>query len=121
MKAVLEKDGFPLIASVEIAHGFRGRLLGLMGRGPLGPGRALHIEPCASLHTFFMRFDMDAIFLDGELRVVKIAKDISPFRLVFGGRDARSVVEVMSGWLAYDRIGVGDRLDLRRIDEAATG
>jgi hypothetical protein len=116
MKAVLEKDGVPLIESVEIADDFWGRLVGLMGRRSIGPGRALYVTPCGSLHTLLMRFNMDAIFLDDEYTVVKIVREITPFRLVFGGPDARSVVEVMSGWLSDDRIKVGDQVKLTRIE-----
>ena len=116
MKALLEKDGVPLIESVEIADDFWGRFLGLMGRKPIGPGRALYISRCGSLHTFLMRFNMDAIFLDDEYTVVKIVREITPFRLVFGGVGARSVVEVMSGWLSDDRIKVGDQITLTRIE-----
>lgn len=116
MKAVLEKNGVAIIDSVEVADDFWKRLLGLMGRRPLGRGRALHIDPCGSLHTFLMRFSMDAIFLDDELRVVKVVRDIAPFKLVFGGHEARSVIEVMSGWLTDDTLRVGDCVKLRRLD-----
>jgi len=57
-----------------------------------------------------MRFAIDAVFLDSELRVVRRVNRIGPFRTVCGGHGARSVLEVASGWLPPDTLKEGDRV-----------
>ena len=61
----------------EVAHTFAERVKGLVGRSGLEPGKGLLIERCNCIHTFFMRFAIDATFLDGEGRVVKVGMRFS--------------------------------------------
>ena len=67
--------------TAEVARSFRARLKGLIGRQSLPPGRGLLILKCNAIHTFFMRFPIDATFYDREDRVVKTVRDIRPWRL----------------------------------------
>lgn len=108
---VLEKDGARLVESVETARSFMERAAGLMGRPALPVGSALLIYRCPSIHTFFMRFDLDLVFLDRDFRVVKVVRNVAPFRLVFGGAGAAAVVEMTAGWLP-STVAVGDLLSL---------
>jgi len=79
----------------EVARTFRERTVGLIGRAGLAPGRGLLIERCNAIHTFFMRFTIDATFLDAEGRVVKVVRNIRPWRFcVWGGWRATKVLEV---------------------------
>jgi uncharacterized membrane protein (UPF0127 family) len=78
----------------EIAESFAERAKGLIGRRGLAPGTGMLITKCNCIHTFFMRFAIDATFLDKSGRVVKVAKGIRPWRLwVWGGWRAASVLE----------------------------
>ncbi|HEV3233554.1 MAG TPA: DUF192 domain-containing protein [Candidatus Dormibacteraeota bacterium] len=73
------------------------RFVGLMGRASLPAGEGLWIEPCNSIHMFFMRFAIDAVFLDRDNRVKRVVRDLKPWRvspIVFG---ARTVVELPAG------------------------
>ena len=88
------------------------RFLGLMGRSRLEEGGGLLIEPCSSIHTFFMRFPIDVVFIDRDSRVVKIAENVKPWRIMLGGKGAHAVVELAGGVLAGTAITVGDQLDL---------
>jgi uncharacterized membrane protein (UPF0127 family) len=99
-----------VVADLTIARCFHERLLGLMGRAPLGPGRALLLRPCRCIHTCFMRFPLDVIFLDAGNRVVRRVDHVRPWRAVWGGMRAESVVEVASGWLPADAVKPGDPL-----------
>ncbi len=63
------------------------------------PGEALWIEPCAMIHTFFMKFPIDVLFLDKERRVVRAIENIQPFRLSPWVGKARSVLEFAAGTL----------------------
>ena len=78
----------------EVARTFLERARGLIGRRELPPGRGMLILRCNAIHTCFMRFAIDATFLDKAGRVVKVVKNIRPWRLfVWGTWRARSVLE----------------------------
>ena len=78
----------------EVAESAFERMRGLIGRDRLERGRGMLITKCNCIHTFFMRFPIDATFLDGQGRIVKTVKGIRPWRpLVWGGWRARSVLE----------------------------
>jgi uncharacterized membrane protein (UPF0127 family) len=85
---------------------------GLLGRSGLAPGEGLLLRPATSIHTFFMRFPIDAVFLDRELVVRKVASDVKPWRLVFARR-ARSVLELADGEAARRGVAAGQRLVAR--------
>lgn len=111
---VLKKDGVTLAGTVELALRPLERMRGLLGRSSLGPGRAMYIAPCGSIHTFLMKFPIDVVFVNQSLDVTKILRNVRPNRIVSGGRGARAVLEMESGWLAADAIGEGDKLTLIR-------
>ena len=76
---------------------FAERARGLIGRPAPAPGRGLLIPRCNAIHTLFMRYPIDAVFLDAENRAVKTVRNIPPGRLlVWGGFAAKSVLEVAS-------------------------
>ena len=78
----------------EVAESAFERMRGLIGRDRLERGRGMLITKCNCIHTFFMRFPIDATFLDGQGRIVKTVKGVRPWRpWVWGGWRARSVVE----------------------------
>jgi hypothetical protein len=85
------------------------RLKGLLGRGSLPPGEGILLRPAGSIHTAFMRFPIDAVFLDRELTVVGIERELAPWR-VAARRGAKAVLELAAG--EADRVGLapGDRL-----------
>ncbi len=86
---------------------------GLLGRRSLPLGRGLFIEPTWSVHTWFMRFPIDVVFLDRDLTVLEIRKDVRPWRMAARLR-ARSVLELASGECDRLRLDVGDRLAFAR-------
>ena len=70
------------------------RMRGLIGRPPPAPGEGLLIPKCNAIHTFFMKYPIDAVFLDRENRVVKAVRGIRPWRpFVWGGWRAVKVLE----------------------------
>jgi uncharacterized membrane protein (UPF0127 family) len=86
-----------------------GRFRGLMGQRRLSEGEALLIDPCNSVHTFFMRFPIDVLFLDRDDRVLKMSTEIRPFRVAIG-RGARRVLELATGRAKLAGVRVGDRI-----------
>jgi uncharacterized membrane protein (UPF0127 family) len=85
------------------------RLKGLLGRRGLGEDEGMLLRPASAVHTWFMRFPIDAVFLDEDMRVLRVASGLKPWRMA-GCRGARAVLELSSG--ACERRGVrpGDRL-----------
>ena len=81
----------------EVAETFAERARGLIGRDGLSDGEGLLIPRCGCIHTCFMRFPIDATFLDRDDNVVKVVRNICPWRLcVWGGRRAVKVLETAS-------------------------
>ena len=99
-----------MASRAEKAETHWARLMGLMGRRSLPEGGALLIKPCSSVQTFFMRFPIDVLFLDGDGQVVKVVPALKPYRVAFGGRGARSALELPAGAAARCGVVVGDRL-----------
>jgi uncharacterized membrane protein (UPF0127 family) len=85
------------------------RMRGLLGRRNLPSGEGILLKPAPSVHMAFMRFAIDAVFLDRELRVVKIVADLKPWRAA-GARGAKSCLEIAAGEAARRGLSVGDRL-----------
>lgn len=87
----------PLAVDVDVAETFAERARGLIGRPAPAHGRGLLIPRCNAIHTLFMRYPIDATFLDREGRVVKSVRNLRPWRLfVWGGWRAAQVLETAS-------------------------
>ena len=100
-------------ASCTLADTMWARLRGLMGRRALARGEGLLLQPSGSVHTCFMRFSIDVVFLGRELEVLAVSPAVRPWR-VRACRGARAVLELPAG--EADRVGVeaGDRLTVDR-------
>jgi uncharacterized membrane protein (UPF0127 family) len=85
------------------------RTKGLLGRNGLASDEGMLIRPASSIHTFFMRFPIDVVFLDRALVVRKVAAHVKPWRLVFARR-AREVLELPAGEAARRGIAVGQEI-----------
>jgi uncharacterized membrane protein (UPF0127 family) len=103
-------DGRVLLDRLRYARGYATRMKGLLGRTSLDPGEGLAFRE-KSIHMLFMRMPLDVVFLDGELRVVKLVERLRPWRFA-GCAAARYVVEIGAGEIARLGLGVGDRLSL---------
>jgi len=103
------RTGQVLAASVEMAETRASRRRGLLGRQSLSG--ALVLSPCCAIHTAFMRFAIDVVFVDGQDSIVSILRDLPPWNLAIRPR-ARKVIELASGSLRDHDVKVGDRLVL---------
>jgi uncharacterized protein len=102
-----------LIADQAVkAAGFLARGRGLMMASPLSSGGGLVIEPCNSIHMFFMRYPLDAVFLDEQGTVVFMYRAIKPWRVGRIVRHARCVIELPVGAIASSRTEVGDKVKM---------
>jgi len=95
---------------VREARSFGDRFVGLMGQRDLPFGRGLHILPCNSIHTFFMRIPIDVLFLDETRRIVKAIAALPPWRATSVYFKAKSVLELPAGTLAASETQEGDVL-----------
>jgi len=106
---VTRHDGVVVCEECLVAATPFARLRGLLGHKSLPSGQGILLRPAASVHTFFMRFAIDVVFLDEDLQVVGIASDLSPWRAA-GKRGARAVLELPAGECARRGLGVGDKI-----------
>lgn len=91
----------PRVRTVEVAHTFAERSRGLLGRTALAPDRGMLIERCNAIHTLFMKFPIDVVFLDRTGAPVKVVKNIRPGRVcVWGGWRAKKTLELAAGTAA---------------------
>lgn len=97
----------------EIADTLPRRMRGLLGRAELPAGSGMLIEHESSIHSAFMRFEFDAVFLDRDRRVIRLAERIPRWRAL-GARRARSVLELAAGEISRRGVQVGDQLAVER-------
>jgi len=107
-----ETKGRPVVECLEIAKTPLARMKGLLGRNRLEEDHALLIEECRSVHTWFMRFAIDVVFLDDSLRVRKVVSNLVPWRLS-ASREASHVLELPAGSAARHPVEAGDVLKLQ--------
>lgn len=100
----------PLADQASRADSFFERFKGLMGVTELPEGHGLHIWPCNSIHTFFMKIPIDALFLDEGGQVVDICHAMPPWRLSRVYLKAQSVLELPAGTAKASQTKPGDRL-----------
>jgi hypothetical protein len=102
---VEESQGRVLARRVQEAHRLGQRLRGLLGREGLAPDEGLWLKPCRQVHTWFMCFAIDVVFLDAALEVVAVCRNLPPWRLSPFHRRARSCLELAAGTAGWVRPG----------------
>ncbi len=121
MKRVhLYRDGRWIAGPLDQAETFREKNRGLLGRDALDPGTGMVIERCGMIHTWFMRFPIDVMFLSRRGRVVKVRHEVKPFRIACAPF-AHRTVEMPAG-LAHE-LGLerGQSVELRNEGPGAGG
>ena len=96
-RLVSETTGKIVVARLRIADGFWSRLAGLQFRRRLPSDAGVLLVPCNSVHTGFVRFPVDVVFLDRQGSVLAIRRDLRPWRLALGPRKSHAVLEVVAG------------------------
>jgi hypothetical protein len=99
-----------LATCMEVADSAAKRSRGLLGRECLAPGEGLWIRPCEAVHTFWMRFPIDLIYLDRKNRIRKLVNSVPPWRLS-ACLLAHSVLEFPSGTIRDTHTQPGDTLE----------
>ena len=98
----------------EMATSIWTRFRGLMLRPNIEPNFGMVIDPCTSIHMFFMRFPIDVLYVDRDDRVVRLQEDLKPWRLgPLHTKGARYVVELPAGTVRNTGTNVGDQIEIR--------
>jgi uncharacterized protein len=103
-------DGSVICERCVVADRMVARMKGLLGKRELVAGEGLLIQPAPSIHTFFMRFPIDAVFLAKSGKVMKVAPNVGPWRMR-SCRRAFAVLELPAGEAEQRGITVGDQID----------
>ena len=100
-------------ASIDIADTSAKRRTGLLKHGGLAPGEGLWILPCESVHTFFMKFPIDLVYLDKKRTVRKVRHAVQPWRMS-ACFTAHSIIELPAGAARASGTVAGDQLEIER-------
>ena len=98
-----------MCARCDVADSHLKRMRGLLGRSSLPADEGLFLPSSGSIHMLFMRFPIDAVFCDAELRVIDVARGLRPWRVAVRRR-AKAVIELAEG--AARDVSPGDKLTL---------
>lgn len=107
--ALRRENGETLCERCVLADTALARMRGLLGRSALPHGEGILLRPASSVHTGFMRFPIDVVFLDDDDRVLKIAHSLRPWKAA-GARKAKAAVELPAGESERHGLDVGEKL-----------
>ena len=110
-RVTVRADGRVVCEHCLVADRPWARMRGLLGRTELPRGEGILLRPAGSIHTFFMRFPIDAVFLDREGEVVGVEANLPPWRTA-KRRGAKAVLELPAGEAAATRIEPGAHVEL---------
>ena len=110
-RPVQRLDGAVVCERCTIADSALPRMRGLLGKRSLGSDEGVLLRPAGSVHTFFMRFPIDIVFLDRDGRVLRIAESVRPWRTA-AARGAKAVLELRAGECARRRLLTGDVVEV---------
>ena len=111
-KVINKTKGEVLVSQAKLASSFWQRLRGLMFRKTIGVEEGLIFYQAGSIHTCFMRFAIDVVFADRDLKVVKLYSELKPWRLA-GALLSHMTLELPAGKIAAAGVAVGDILELK--------
>jgi uncharacterized membrane protein (UPF0127 family) len=112
-------DDLVLAHTLINANTFLSRLRGLMGKPELPSGTALLLDPCQSIHTCFMRFHLDVIFLDKRHTVTGVKSNVRPWKFCIAPSGTEKVIEMQAGSIADHAISTSDQLIMSGVDQPA--
>jgi uncharacterized membrane protein (UPF0127 family) len=101
-----------LTNQLNVAHKMADRMKGLIPKKELGPDEVLWIHHCNSIHTFFMSFNIDCVFVDKNKKIKSIVYNVKPWKIVWPIWRANSVFEMKAGQAKIYNLSIGDQLDV---------
>ncbi len=119
LRVTNEARGAVLVEAGHLADNAMTRVVGLLGHAKLDAGDGLLIVPCNSIHSMFMRFRFDALFLDKTGKVVHFIENMGPWRASKMVFSAKSVLELPAGVIAQTGTQLGDVLKIEIAKQAS--
>ena len=110
MKVVVKGKNINVVESVTVANTMWARGMGLMFKKSLREDEGMLIDPCNSIHTFFMNFKIDVLFINKSNEIVKIKRSMPPWRMSTIYFSSKKVLELMGGVLP-ESVEEGDTLE----------
>lgn len=107
---LITKENEVVLENVVIADRFFSRLKGLMGKNTIEDEEGLLIRPCNSIHTFFMKFNLDIAFIDNNFMVLEIYRDLAPNKLSKIYKKSKFVIESKTGSL--NKLKKGEQIQI---------
>jgi uncharacterized protein len=108
---IASPDGPVVCERCVLADSALRRVRGLLGRKSIDSGEGILLRPAPAIHTWFMRFAIDAVFLDRDLTVLSVRPELRPWRMA-RQRGARAVLELPAGEAQRRSVRPGDRLEV---------
>ena len=106
--------GAVIAQQAKLTVSFGQRMKGLLGQDSLAANEALIIKPCSSIHTFFMRFAIDVLFLDKNMQIVRLIQNMPPNRLSPIVWASKMAIELPAGKISQTNTQVGDKVVFRQ-------
>lgn len=110
MKLINRTKNRTVSEQLVVANSFGSRLKGLLGKKSIPNDLALWIPRCDSIHTFFMKFPIDVVFVDGNFVVRRLYRNLLPWRMTLPNWTNKSVFEFASGVIDSTPLELGDQL-----------
>ena len=104
-----------IVGNLLVADCFWSRLKGLMGKRDMLENDGLLIVPCNSVHSMFMRFPIDLLFLDRDLNIIKIIESFKPWKATPIFRGCHQVIELRAGVAAKKGVSANDKLVIMNV------
>lgn len=105
-------NGAEIANEITIAHSFFKRLKGLMFSKSLPEGHGLHIQPCRSIHTFFMNYPIDVLYLNKDFEIVGLDENLQPSKVGQLYKNGYSVLELTAGTIHKSGTKVGNKIKI---------
>lgn len=112
MRAINGNSGLVMASELRVADTPWSRARGLLGKKGLRQGEGLLIRPCIGIHTFFMSFTIDVIFLDRDNRVLATVERLKPQRATRLVMASAGVMELPAGTVADSGTRPGDAIEI---------
>ena len=110
MKVIHQNNGQVIATDVKEAFSFWKRLKGLLFTSKLGDQDGLYLFPCSSIHTFFMKYPIDVVYLSDDHVVLATEEKLQPWKTGKRVKEAKAVIELAEGKVAKEKIQPGQKL-----------
>ena len=106
-------DNKLIAGNIKVAGSFMTRLIGLLGKKTLAPGEGLLLTPCRQIHTWFMSFEIDVVFLDNNGQIMASIAGMKPGLASPRVKNCCRVLEMAAGSIAKHNLHIGTVLETR--------